>query len=171
MINISLDIENTKAGSLCEAFRVLKEKEIKQYGECRTRRLVLEAWDRMQESLDNGTEYIPMVDPPPADPSVAHPMRDGSMYEGPGIVPVVEPIEQQKSQTRQILKEVQPTAIKETIPSKPTKDGSLPIVNSIPTSDYSLFRCNGCGQMVIGFDKENHVQTLHRGKDPGIVKI
>jgi len=30
-----------------ETFRVLKEKEIKKYGEYRTRRLVLEAWDRM----------------------------------------------------------------------------------------------------------------------------
>lgn len=31
-----------------ETFRVLKEKEIKQFGEYRTRRLVLEAWDRME---------------------------------------------------------------------------------------------------------------------------
>lgn len=30
-----------------ETFRVLKEKEIRQYGEYRTRRLVLEAWERM----------------------------------------------------------------------------------------------------------------------------
>ncbi len=30
-----------------ETFRVLKEKEIKQYGEYRTRRLVLEEWDRL----------------------------------------------------------------------------------------------------------------------------
>jgi hypothetical protein len=30
-----------------ETFRVLKEKEIRQYGECRTRRLVLEAWHRL----------------------------------------------------------------------------------------------------------------------------
>lgn len=30
-----------------ETFRVLKEREIKEYGEYRTRRLVLEAWDRM----------------------------------------------------------------------------------------------------------------------------
>ena len=29
-----------------ETFRVLKEKETKLYGEYRTRRLVLEAWDR-----------------------------------------------------------------------------------------------------------------------------
>jgi hypothetical protein len=31
-----------------ETFRVLKEKEIKAYGEYRTRRLVLEAWDKME---------------------------------------------------------------------------------------------------------------------------
>tara|TARA_R110000787_G_scaffold155922_4_gene269809 strand:- start:5270 stop:9748 length:4479 start_codon:yes stop_codon:yes gene_type:complete len=35
-----------------ETFRVLKEKEIRQHGEYRTRRLVLGAWDRMEE---NGT--------------------------------------------------------------------------------------------------------------------
>ena len=31
-----------------ETFRVLKEKEIREFGEYRTRRLVLEAWDRME---------------------------------------------------------------------------------------------------------------------------
>uniref|UniRef100_UPI0035B1ADF2 hypothetical protein n=1 Tax=Devosia sp. TaxID=1871048 RepID=UPI0035B1ADF2 len=31
-----------------ETFRVLKEKEIRRYGECRTRSLVLAAWDRME---------------------------------------------------------------------------------------------------------------------------
>jgi len=30
-----------------ETFRVLKNNEIKKYGEYRTRRLVLEAWDRL----------------------------------------------------------------------------------------------------------------------------
>jgi hypothetical protein len=30
-----------------ETFRVLKEKEIRKYGEFRTRRLVLEKWDEM----------------------------------------------------------------------------------------------------------------------------
>ncbi|MGQ9483111.1 MAG: hypothetical protein ACUVSZ_17295, partial [Chloroflexus sp.] len=32
-----------------ETFRVLKEKEQRQYGEYRTRRLVLEAWERLPE--------------------------------------------------------------------------------------------------------------------------
>ena len=122
-------------------------------------------------AIDNRTKYVPMVDPPPADPSVAHPMRDGSVYEGPGFVPVVEPIDQQKSETRQVLKEVQPTAIKETFPSKPTKDRSLPIVNSTQNSDYTLYKCEVCGQMVMGFDQENHTQHMHDGEDPGYLTL
>lgn len=34
-----------------ETFRVLKEKEIKQYGEYRTKRLVLEAWTRLNNTM------------------------------------------------------------------------------------------------------------------------
>ena len=33
-----------------ETFRVLKEKEVRKYGEYRTCRLVLAAWDRMEAS-------------------------------------------------------------------------------------------------------------------------
>ncbi|WP_230964459.1 Eco57I restriction-modification methylase domain-containing protein [Pseudomonas aeruginosa] len=33
-----------------ETFRVLKEKEIREYGEYRTRRLVLEAWERLEQA-------------------------------------------------------------------------------------------------------------------------
>jgi hypothetical protein len=32
-----------------ETFRVLKDKEMRLYGEYRTRRLVLEAWDRLSK--------------------------------------------------------------------------------------------------------------------------
>jgi len=31
-----------------ETFRILKEKEEKQFGEYRTHRLVLEAWDKLE---------------------------------------------------------------------------------------------------------------------------
>ncbi len=34
------------AGGINETFRVLKSNELRQYGEYRTKRLVLEAWDR-----------------------------------------------------------------------------------------------------------------------------
>jgi len=37
----------TKISIPSQTFRVLKEKEESKYGEYRTRRLVLEAWDRL----------------------------------------------------------------------------------------------------------------------------
>jgi hypothetical protein len=43
-----LIIDNLKFYSLGDTFRVLKEKGEKQYGEYRTRCLVLEAWDNME---------------------------------------------------------------------------------------------------------------------------
>ncbi|ANK82134.1 MAG: restriction endonuclease [Rhizobiales bacterium NRL2] len=52
-----------------ETFRVLKEKEIRKYGEYRTRRLVLEAWDRMEADgtfVDLGlADAVAMPGPPP----------------------------------------------------------------------------------------------------------
>ncbi|MFA6402886.1 MAG: DUF433 domain-containing protein [Salinivirgaceae bacterium] len=39
-----------------ETFRVLKEKEIKKYGEYRTRRLVLEAWEKLEKE-QKGTKF------------------------------------------------------------------------------------------------------------------
>lgn len=42
------DVKGTDYPS--ETFRVLKDKEIRQFGEYRTRRIVLEAWDRMEAS-------------------------------------------------------------------------------------------------------------------------
>ncbi len=39
-----------------ETFRVLKEKELRRYGEYRTRRLVLEAWERIYQLIDNSQQ-------------------------------------------------------------------------------------------------------------------
>lgn len=41
-----------------ETFRVLKEKEIKMYGEYRTQRLVLAAWDAQQAAIDRGALVV-----------------------------------------------------------------------------------------------------------------
>lgn len=53
-----------------ETFRVLKEKEIRQHGEYRTRRLVLEAWDRMEQ--DGTFAALGMGD---ATSAVLHPIQ------------------------------------------------------------------------------------------------
>jgi len=48
-----------------ETFRVLKDKELRQFGEYRTRRLVLEAWDRL-EGVEPAAIEKPVVSKQPA---------------------------------------------------------------------------------------------------------
>lgn len=57
-----------------ETFRVLKNNEMKEFGEYRTRRLVLREFDRMTLAEANGEEYTSLLVPPPgqqADPTYA----------------------------------------------------------------------------------------------------
>jgi len=48
-----------------ETFRVLKRKELKEFGEYRTRNLVLREFDRMRLSEANGDAYVSLLSPPP----------------------------------------------------------------------------------------------------------
>ena len=57
------------------------KKDKKQYGFYRTKELILEIYDKMAEAMANETEYQTILDPPPADQSVAHPPRS----EGGGL--------------------------------------------------------------------------------------
>jgi len=55
-----------------ETFRVLKEKEMRNYGEYRTRRLVLEAWERLHKKSINSLDL----------PRISEPMKEFSLHEG-----------------------------------------------------------------------------------------
>jgi hypothetical protein len=61
---------------IMDTFRVWREKEVKQYHEYRTKRVILEIYDEMQAALDSGSPYKTRLLPPPADPKVAHSNRD-----------------------------------------------------------------------------------------------
>jgi hypothetical protein len=48
-----------------ETFRVLKDKEMREFGEYRTQRLVLREFNRMALANANGETYISLLNPPP----------------------------------------------------------------------------------------------------------
>jgi hypothetical protein len=134
-----------------ETFRVLKNKENKKYGEYRTRRLVLEAWERLSAVNFDVDTYVPMTNPPPADPRVAHPNRDGSVYEGPGLVIDAEQLAESS--------EVKEEQAEYEVPAQEEK--------AVDTSDYGLYKCQDCGTMVMGFAKDDHVRDVHGGESQG----
>jgi hypothetical protein len=57
---------------ILDQFPVLKQREEARYGQYRTARLVLETYDRMAHAAATGAPYRTVLDPPPADPGVAH---------------------------------------------------------------------------------------------------
>jgi hypothetical protein len=61
---------------IMETFPIVKRKDVAAHGEYRTKRVILEIYDAMQQAMDSGEPYQTRLDPPPADPSVAHPHRE-----------------------------------------------------------------------------------------------
>ena len=52
-----------------------EHKDERKYGECRTERVILEIYDALAEATRTGKPYQTLLDPPPADPRVAHETR------------------------------------------------------------------------------------------------
>ncbi|WP_428843959.1 Eco57I restriction-modification methylase domain-containing protein [Thermosporothrix hazakensis] len=60
---------------IMETFPLVKKEDEKRNGEYRSRRVILEIYDALQEASEQGAMYQTRLEPPPADPSVAHPLR------------------------------------------------------------------------------------------------
>lgn len=57
---------------LLDSFTVLRKYEETDFGEYRTKRLVLEVFDAITEAKRAGMPYRTRLDPPAADPSCCH---------------------------------------------------------------------------------------------------
>jgi len=57
---------------ILDTFPVVRKNDEKTYGEYRTKRVILEIFDAMTEAMSTGRPYMTRLDPPPADPRIAH---------------------------------------------------------------------------------------------------
>lgn len=55
-----------------DTFPIVKKNDEKAHGEYRTKRAILEIFDAMSDAVRTGKAYQTRLDPPPADPRVAH---------------------------------------------------------------------------------------------------
>lgn len=132
-----------------ETFRILKEKEIRQYGEYRTRRLVLEAWERLEDvEIGNPDGYLEQA-------TTINPNRETISFSQPksGSIPGASQIQQPAS-----AKPYSPV----TPPAKIVKESDPPAYQPTLT-DFGLYKCGTCGKLVLGFDKPNHEHEKHGG--------
>ena len=61
-----------------KTFPIVKRKDEKQYGEYRTKRVILEIYDEMRRAMETGVPYETRLVPPPADVGVRHGPRESS---------------------------------------------------------------------------------------------
>jgi hypothetical protein len=57
---------------IMDTFPIVRSTEEKEFSEYRSKRLILEIYDRMQESADGRRPYQTAISPPPADPGLTH---------------------------------------------------------------------------------------------------
>ena len=55
-----------------ETFPIVKRKDEAKHGEYRTKRVILEIYDALQQAMDTSQPYQTRLAPPPADPRAAH---------------------------------------------------------------------------------------------------
>jgi hypothetical protein len=73
-----------------DTFPIVKRNDETKWGEYRTKRIILEIYDAMAETMRTGQPYQTRLDPPPADPSCRHPKKKigilafGSLINDPG---------------------------------------------------------------------------------------
>ena len=57
---------------IMETFHIVKQRDEKRYSEYRTKRVILEIYDKMKQAMDACERYLTFLEPPPADQTVAH---------------------------------------------------------------------------------------------------
>ena len=162
-----------------ETFRVLKEKEMRLYGEFRTRRLVLEAWDRLEESgewrvasgeervasgLSSATGGLSTAASGLSSPTSRQPSVTGGLSAKTGGLS--SPASAQPSVTGGLSAATGGLSTETGGLSLKAKDGKPAEDNPAQTSfsDFGLYECLTCGKRVMGFDQGKHVKEVHGGK-------
>lgn len=70
-------LSGTDLAHILDTFPIVEKRDRKVFGEYRTKRVILEIYDAMAEAARTGKPYQSCLDPPPADPRVAHAPRPG----------------------------------------------------------------------------------------------
>jgi hypothetical protein len=172
---------------ILDTFPIVRRKDEARYGEYRTKRLCLEAYDRIATS----PEYEELIPEEARRRSQVSVIGEGevvvSLPPVPAPKPAIGSVEQEKPATAGKVEaagkaDVQMKELEKPAPGaggapKGDKIRTKPVpknqINEFqpPLMDYGLYKCRACGKLVMGFGKEEHNQEVHQGKDPGYEKI
>jgi hypothetical protein len=171
---------------ILETFPIVRRRDEAQYGEYRTKRVILEKFDALADDpmlmgactplAERVSVLSPSAQPilPDSEPELDEAEEFAAQPE-PELVDVEEPAEQREPVPAQpeAAAEPEPPAAPAAVPAAKEQQ-SLPFntqADSPIISDYTLYRCPICDKHILGFDLERHTREVHLGKDPGYKKI
>ena len=157
---------------ILETFPIVRRKDEAQFGEYRTKRVILEKFDALADDPMLVGACTPLAERvsvlrPSAQPILPDSEAELIEAEEPAAQP--EPVPAQPRASA----EPEPPAAPAAAPAAKEQQ-SLPFssqADSPMISDYTLYRCPICDKHILGFDLERHTREVHLGKDPGYKKI
>lgn len=86
-------ISRDDSAYVLDSFPIVRKNDEKTHGNYRTKDAILEIYDGMAEARTSGLSYATLLDPPPADPRVAHAPRTVAFTipKMPAVVPALTP--------------------------------------------------------------------------------
>lgn len=157
---------------ILETFPIVRRRDEAQYGEYRTKRVILEKFDALADDPMLMGACTPLAERVSVLSPSAQPILPDSE---PELVDVEEPAEQLEpvpAQPQDVAEPEPPAA--PAAPPAAKEQQSLPFSSQADSpiiSDYTLYRCPICDKHILGFDLERHTREVHLGKDPGYKKV
>lgn len=74
------ELDEQDVDYVMETFPVVKRRDEDRFGHYRTKALILDVYRKMADAMATGDAYDTLLDPPPADPRVAHPTSPGALH-------------------------------------------------------------------------------------------
>jgi hypothetical protein len=70
---------------IMDTFPIVRRRDEEKWGDYRSKRVILEIYDELAESIRTGKPYQTRLDPPPADPRCCHPPRTSAIGQQAGL--------------------------------------------------------------------------------------
>lgn len=154
---------------ILETFPIVKRSDEAHYGEFRTKRVILEKFDAMADSPMLVGACIPLAERvsvlknPPQTQASPLPQVKSERVIPPASPVVIERTESQSVKSPPVIQENQHTLFDT---STKTEEEPGPTL-----SDYTLYRCPLCDTHLLGLALEAHTRDIHKGNDPGYLKV
>jgi len=157
---------------ILETFPIVRRNDESQYGEYRTKRVILEKFDAMAADPMLQGACIPLKErvsvlqhPPQPQPNlIAQPSPQKVLQQAETTPPPPAPVKP----SVQALSPQPPVQTSQASLFDAQADN--PETTPLTPSDYTVYRCPLCDKHLPGFSLASHTQEVHHGKDPGYIK-